>query len=284
MSSTSPYAIVLFRENEDDNDKDMTTTATTTTTPTSASRRSLVSSGDLLHHQDTNSTIDYSYHTHSLPDELKDVVSLRHPLIAWTNMNPTLHRNQIQRHVGCSAFGPLLFLPCFWPHFIVLSPCLLLSNVMTTNIACRTYWVLTTQELMVVVLDHNRCCCINDCYRTGIYIKTIPLETIVDVGLLPRGGCTGKCLGGSCTGSKDIHTIYVETNTIQVHHHRNSRQSLSPLSITGIGLQHHQWFIQRILYARDAMKYHLNCHEPMRICPYYPIVIISVFELVETVG
>lgn len=81
----------------------------------------------------------------SLPQEVKDAVTLRNPLIAWTKLDPDFE-NDIGSYFCCLMFGPFAVCPCFWPHLLIIWPCLLSGKVSATNNIKNMYWLLTTND------------------------------------------------------------------------------------------------------------------------------------------
>jgi hypothetical protein len=172
---------------------------------------------------------------HNLPEHVRQVAGLRGEVITWTKIDPDLE-NQLERYACCRTFGPLLVLPCFWPHLLIIWPCLWSTAANIENTALSQYWILTEQELRIVSLDHDSCC-IPGSAKSGVTCKTIPLENITDAGIDAIGkGCLNKC-------AADLPTIYVDTASATVGH-----------EATGLALANYEYFIRQILDSRDAYK------------------------------
>jgi hypothetical protein len=177
---------------------------------------------------------------HNLPEHVRQCAGLRGEVITWTQIDPDLE-HKVGRYACCRSFGPLVILPCFWPHLLVLWPCLWCAATKVENAARSQYWILTEQELRIVSLDHDSCC-IPGCVNSGVTCKAIPLENITDAGLDAIGtGCINSC-------AVDLPTIYVDTassgNTANGVGHE----------ATGLALANYESFIRQILDGRDAYK------------------------------
>jgi hypothetical protein len=173
---------------------------------------------------------------YNLPEDVRKVANVRGEIIAWTKLDPDLE-STISRYICCVSFGPFLFCPCFWPHLIIMWPCLCWAKVASENAARSQYWILTEKELRVVCLDHDTCC-VAGCSKSGIKSQAIPLENITDAALDARGtGYANQCAG-------DVPTIYVDTASSTPGMH----------DAVGLGLANYEWFIQQILDHRDAVK------------------------------
>jgi hypothetical protein len=124
-----------------------------------------------------------------LPPNVRDAAALRQHVIAWTQFDPAL-ADRLCCQSCATAFGPLPFLPCFWPHMLILLPCLLVGKMNVENTIRSQYWILTERELTVVTIDHPTSCCTS----SGNQVKTIPLENITDCGIDSVGkGCMNQC-------------------------------------------------------------------------------------------
>jgi hypothetical protein len=171
----------------------------------------------------------------NLPEHVRQVAGLRGDVITWTQIDPDLE-NQLGRYACCRTFGPLLVLPCFWPHLLILWPCLWSTATNIENTARSQYWIVTEQELRIVSLDHDACC-IPGSVKSGVICKTIPLENITDAGLDAIGkGWLNKC-------AVDLPTIYVDTASVSQGH-----------EAVGLALANYESFIRQILDSRDAYK------------------------------
>jgi hypothetical protein len=184
---------------------------------------------------------NYSNTKRNLPEHVRQVAGLRGEVITWTQIDPNLE-NKLGRYVCCKAFGPFLVCPCFWPHLLLLWPCMWSASTNLRNTARSQYWILTEQELRIISLDHDTCC-IPGCVKSGVNCKTIPLENITDAGLDATGtGCLNKCAG-------DLPTIYIDTASSG----GNATTSVGH-EATGLALANYESFIRQILDSRDAYK------------------------------
>lgn len=178
-----------------------------------------------------------SFQENQLPQEVRSVANLftGTRIVAWTRVNDDENTNLFGYY--CSRTFGLAVLPCFWPHLIILSPCLCANQIAAVNAARNQYWILTETELKVVTMDHDTCC-IPGCVSSGNQIKSIPLENITDCGINAKGsGCLNQC-------AVDLPTIYVDT------------ASSGPASreAVGVGLFQSHDFVQKILQQRSIVK------------------------------
>lgn len=173
---------------------------------------------------------------YNLPQEVRGIANLRDPVIAWTSIDPKLE-GELSKYICCTTFGPFVFMPCFWPHFLIIWPCLIGCKVANENSARSQVWILTRRELKIVSLDHDTCCC-PGLSKSGNKVKTVPLENITDVGIASRGSGVANNWAG------DIPSIYVDTASGNKGTHE----------ATGVALNNAKWFIQETLNYRDALK------------------------------
>ena len=177
---------------------------------------------------------------HNLPEHVRQVAGLRGEVITWTQIDPNLE-NKVGRYACCRSFGFFVFLPCFWPHLLIIWPCLWSAAAKVENAARSQYWILTEQELRIVSLDHD-VCCIAGCIKSGVTCKAIPLENITDAGLAAIGtGCINTC-------AVDLPTIYVDTASSGMTANGVGHEA------TGLALANYESFIRHILDGRDACK------------------------------
>lgn len=173
-----------------------------------------------------------------LPPDVRDVAGLRSNVVAWTSLDPDLS-DDVCWYACCHTCGPLLWLPCFWPHLIICSPYFIGKCMIMEGQLRRQFWILTEYELKIVhaSFDLDRVC-----YQSGNAVQTIPLENIVDCGVQTRGkGCINLCIA---VGS--LPEVYVDTASAPVK--GQSHEAL------GVALAEYEWFIQRILQQRDVVK------------------------------
>jgi len=119
---------------------------------------------------------------HNLPDHIRDIAGIRHEVVAWTTVDESY---DIDKFMCRRIFG-FFVVPCFWPHLLILWPCLLSAKTESTNAAKSQYWILDTCELKIVVTNHEQCC-IAGCSSSGNIVKTIPLSNITDCGFDESG-------------------------------------------------------------------------------------------------
>ena len=174
-----------------------------------------------------------------IPDELLSVAHLqKDKIVAWVTIDDEFKEN-IGRFICCSTFGIFLFVPCFWPHLLIIWPCLLAGKVSSERIIHNTYWVLTTTEIKIIVTSHDGCC-----GRNGGQVKSIPLDTITDCGIsAPNTTC----------GQTGIPSIYVDTA---------SSGGKSGHEAIGYGLSGYDWLVAEIIARRDVLKGHINSPPP----------------------
>jgi hypothetical protein len=171
-----------------------------------------------------------------IPDDLLRLAHLqKDKVVAWVTIDDEFNET-IGRFTCCSAFGVFLVMPCFWPHLLILWPCLLAGKLSADRIINNTYWVLTTTEIKIIVKSHKGCCGTN-----GDKVKSIPLDTITDCGISAQDTACGKCYTG-------IPTIYIDT--------ASSGGDKSGHEAIGYGLSGYDWLVTEIFARRDALKGH----------------------------
>jgi hypothetical protein len=158
-------------------------------------------------------------------------------------LDPAL-ADRVSDQACCSTFGMFLILPCFWPHLLIMWPCLLVGKMSLENCIKSQYWILTERELKVVTMDHATSCCSS----SGNQVKSIPLENITDCGVDSVGqGCLNQCYDA-------LPNIYVDT--------ASGGGGVRAREAVGVGLHDHATFIRRILDQRDVVKSGMMGHFP----------------------
>jgi hypothetical protein len=169
--------------------------------------------------------------SYNLPEEVRARLGgASSSVIAWTALDeeyePTLGQTTC-----CVIFGPLLVLPCFWPLLIPFCPCLCMAKVAAEIIVRNTFWILTDQDVKILVRSANY-----GCYKSGDNLKSIPLSQITDCGIqAPAQGCFGDCV-------KSIPSIYIDTASV-----REAQRH----EVEGYGMAGYDWFVAAILRQRD---------------------------------
>ena len=180
-----------------------------------------------------------------IPDEILSAALLqKDKIVAWVTLDDEF-KETIGHYTCCSTFGAFLFLPCFWPHLLILWPCLLAGKLSVERTIRNTYWVLTTTEIKIIVKSHSGCC-----GTIGNQVKSIPLDTITDCGISAQN--TGYC---KCYTA--IPSMYVDTA---------SSGSASGHEAIGYGLSGYHWFVTEIIARRDVLKGH-NLNVSLAVTP-----------------
>jgi hypothetical protein len=164
-----------------------------------------------------------------LPPEIRETAGLRSEVIAWTALDRQ-YESDLGRITYCATFGPVLLIPCFWLHGIILFPCLCAAAHSSQNRIKNQYWILTSTELMVIT-------------KTGRLVKSIPLDNIITCGV--KSPTTGRC--SSCVGA--LPSIYVGTASSG-----GGSDGGQQYDAFGRGLAGYSWFTSEILHRRDIIK------------------------------
>lgn len=176
----------------------------------------------------------------SLPHDIREIAMLRSEVIAWTALDPALAPN-VGPSSCCTVFGIFLIIPCFWPHLLLMWPCLCSMKTKIENTIRSQYWILTETELKIVIKHHDTCC-IPGCSEAGDSVQSIPLENITDCGTQALGkGFTNSCV-------KPLPIIYVDTAGHVKVENGPAHEAM------GYGLARQEWFIREILNRRDIVK------------------------------
>ena len=183
-----------------------------------------------------------------IPDDILSIAHLqRDSVVAWVTLDDEF-KSSIGRFTCCQTFGIFFFMPCFWPHMIILLPCLLASKLSTDCVIRNTYWILTTTEVKVVVKSYHGCCS-----TIGDRVGSIPLDAITNCG-----SSTQDISCGCCTTVPSIHIDTARNN----HNHRSDDNTPRHAAV-GYGLSGYDWLVTEILARRDAMKGHNHHHLPV---------------------
>lgn len=142
----------------------------------------------------------------SLPKDVAAVANLRHNVLAWQTIEPS-NADTLMKYVCCTTAGPLIALPCFWPHLCILGigfgGCACAGARAQVEAIKHTYWVLTERDLLLVTTDHGNCFCpihgIALCTpplaSSGNQVKAIPLENLTDISTDNKGrNCFQACV------------------------------------------------------------------------------------------
>lgn len=162
----------------------------------------------------------------SLPEHVREIIQPRSAVIAWTTVDPSHNLGRYFCVRGYREFA----CPCFWPHLLILWPCLWADTTTAMNKAKAQFWVLEDNDLKVVTTSHDTCC-ISGARRSENTVKTIPLSKITycDEFTTSGRGCFDQAAG-------DIPTIYVDTADDKA---------------TGLGLHNYREFIDKVMHQRD---------------------------------
>jgi hypothetical protein len=94
----------------------------------------------------------------------------------------------------CESIGPLIILPCFWPHLLILGIPFACCAYFAKQSRVKQGVVLTTSTVEVIQMDYDVCCI------PGIYIvagstRSIPLGSILSLDLNKQNrGCLTSCV------------------------------------------------------------------------------------------
>ena len=179
---------------------------------------------------------------HTLPSRVRDAANIRSnaAVLAWTTVDPT---HDLACNAFGSTFGKFLFLPCFWPHMVLLSPCLCLQMYVNVSQMKNQYWILTEYELKVVEMEYDYICCCPGVFTSGISVQTIPLENITDCGLKIQGSGLCNTLGA------ETPTLYVDTASSS----SSSRPNGGQHEALGIALFDSRGMMECIMSQRDKL-------------------------------
>ena len=169
----------------------------------------------------------------NLPTEIRDIAGLRNRVLAWTTIDPSYN---IDKYVSARIFG-FFVCPLFWPHLLLMWPCLLATKSKAVNMAKSQYWILDERELKIVTTNHEESCIPGLC-TSGNVVKSIPLSNITDCGFDE----SGKGFFNSMSG--DMPTIYIDTASSGV---KGGHEAF------GLGLNNSKAFIDAILHQRDLV-------------------------------
>lgn len=161
----------------------------------------------------------------NVPPHIVEAAGLRQKeIVAWTYLDPA---NSGKICPAVCRTGTWLFLrrPCYLP---IILPCYVKHCIVAETKARSTHWILTKQDLKIVILDYSVGCC-----TSGVELKTIPLVSISNAASYVR-----------CRGVPSTIVTVVGPDL----------KSRLTGAAGAYGLMDHEWFIQEILNARDAAK------------------------------
>jgi len=176
----------------------------------------------------------------NMPPELKHATEhMRHTVLYWSATDRT---QPIQRGLCCASAWPMMMLPCFWPHLLILGgPLCCISWCSKQDVQAR-YIVVTESTVEVVEVEHDKCC-VPGCYRKGQEINSIPLENITDVVT------DGKAKGCVTCCAPQFTELRIVTPTMATTAGRNTIPGLAVYAHADI-----QELRTRILDQRTATK------------------------------
>ena len=181
----------------------------------------------------------------NIPEDVCTVAHLeRTNVVAWVTVDEEFY-HEILTATCCQYFGKFLF-PCFWPHLLICWPYLLVSKMSMDRTIINTYWVLTNNEVKVIVMSYEVCCC----YRKGAQVQSIPLDGITDCGIsAPDTVC--------CNWDAAIPSIYIDTASSYAHNSDGGnifRQDATDHEAVGYGLSGYAWFASEISARRIQLR------------------------------
>mmetsp|Transcript_8751 Transcript_8751/g.14894 ORF Transcript_8751/g.14894 Transcript_8751/m.14894 type:complete len:240 (+) Transcript_8751:84-803(+) len=139
-----------------------------------------------------------------LPADIADVLdeNARKSVVYWSRPVPG---QDFFRDAYCFMLGPAVFIPCFWPIFMLLSPCQLTQAHIMRNETLATAIVVSEKSLDYITLPYEKCLCPG--VSTQSLIKnTVLAERIVSVEIdLKDSGLLVKC-------QPDLTRLRVDTN------------------------------------------------------------------------
>lgn len=116
---------------------------------------------------------------YDMPSDLRECLSEEelNQVVYWSKPDPT---QPIFCGLWCGSLGPLLFLPCFWPHLAIL--CLPSICVCSCNKRAMllTAVVVTTRSIEYITVPHE-VCCVPGCYRKNVVKKSVNGSQCVNV-------------------------------------------------------------------------------------------------------
>jgi hypothetical protein len=121
----------------------------------------------------------------NVPEDLKNLSS---NITYWSKPNPEA---PIQQGLCWESIIPAIFLPCFWPHLLICSPCIVGHTMQKTETILATNLVLTTTSLVLT---------------EGTSTRSISLDKIetITTATQPIEGCSP----GSCV--QDLNRLVID--------------------------------------------------------------------------
>jgi hypothetical protein len=167
-------------------------------------------------------------------EEIPQIVSqsMSHPntvgtvLIAWTTLDAQWE-TYLCRASCCMTFGRLIVVPCCWPIVLACLPLGFCVQSITKQELRNTYWILTNQEVIIVIEMYHR--------NRQNAIQHIPLRNITECFI--RTSCYDQ-LPALC---------------IQIIDAKVDSDGIVESPKEGFGLAGHDWFHTAILRQRDQM-------------------------------
>jgi len=145
-------------------------------------------------------------------------------LIIWCTPDSAYARKMYWKSLlNDTAMGELMFLPCFWPHALVmcLGPhsCFEASSISRNQQA--TYWLVTDEELLIVSLEHPTSCFSCGC-QSPREVKNIQWSEITTVEYTVDISC---CVSGLKTLTISLVTGH-RHDLVGVNHNCTIRDSI----------------------------------------------------------
>lgn len=146
--------------------------------------------------------------TNDMPEELRDALKDKINTVKYWSIPD--NTQPITKAVACLSMAPLIMLPCFWPHLIIMSCPMCVCAAFQKKKILATSVVVTETSVEVITTEYD-VCCIPGCYKKGKEIRSIPFEKITDVTLETRDkGFCSACI-------YDVASLKIMDGTFDVH-------------------------------------------------------------------
>jgi hypothetical protein len=138
----------------------------------------------------TTPTTQLYGNSRDIPPELSKLLPKNSIVLYWSLPDPD---QPLCQGIFCERARPLLVLPCFWPHLVLLGLPMACAANCTKKTVLRQGVVVTTSTVEFIQMDYD-VCCIPGIYTVSGTSRSIPLGSISSLDINKKdSGCLTCC-------------------------------------------------------------------------------------------
>jgi len=149
----------------------------------------------------------YGYGSSDLPQDIANQLTESEKMNVkyWSRTDDS---QPICRSMFCDTFGPLLMLPCFWPHMLIIGPCAACVTFCSTRGMKNSAVVLTSNTIENISLPFEVCCIPGIYKKSGSKVTTAASSVYGCTVDKKDSGCLTSC--NPDVGKLQVHGMGME--------------------------------------------------------------------------